>query len=39
MLKILFEPNDKMLRGIKNKIPRKVELREKDLEKILELDD
>ena len=34
LLKILFEPSDKMLVGIKNKLPRKNELRSTDLARI-----
>ena len=34
LLKILFEPSDKMLVGIKNKLPRKNELRSADIARI-----
>lgn len=36
MMKILMEPNKKMLKLMRNKMPRKVELREKDLASIIE---
>ena len=37
MLKILIEPNKKMLKLMRDKMPRSVELREKDLASIVEM--
>ena len=36
VIKVLIEPNIRMMKLIRNKMPRKVELREQDLAKVLE---
>lgn len=38
LIKVLFEPNYEMLKSIKYKMPRKVELRQEDLDKINGID-